>query len=146
MGANSIDQTRENTDVGLVANKNEHAEGAELVGTGPLLLGLQLSNQNNNNNGTIIVRPSVAEVTYLHRDKGDRDRKRAASEVLQHGIEKGWEANMVGTALLHGLQLANQVNSTRAISNNPNITKILAARREVNEVNSLRSKLDEPCK
>ena len=53
---------------------------------------------------------------------------------------------MIDTALLHDLQLINQVNSTRAINNNPNIIKILAARKKVSEVNSLKSKLNESCK
>ena len=88
MRINSIDQTRKNTDVDFIANKNEHAEDAKLMKTDPLLFNLQLFNQNNNNNEIIIIRPSVAEVTYLHRNKGDRDRKRTASEIFQHEIEK----------------------------------------------------------
>ena len=53
---------------------------------------------------------------------------------------------MIDTALSHDLQLINQINSTRTINNNPNIIKILVARKKVNEVNSLKFKLNESCK
>ena len=89
MKINSVDQTRKNTKVDFVANKNEHAESAKLMKIDLLLLDLQLFNQNNNNNEIIIIRSNVAEVIYLYKNKGDRDRKRAASEALQHEIEKG---------------------------------------------------------
>ena len=89
MKINNVDQTRKNIKVDFVANKNEHAESAELMKIDLLLLDLQLFNQNNNNNEIIIIRSSVAEVIYLHKNKGDRDQKRAASEALQHEIEKG---------------------------------------------------------
>ena len=56
---------------------------AEVAGTGPLLLGLQLANQNNNNNGTVIVRPRVAEATYLKNRKEPRNREEAGLEPLE---------------------------------------------------------------
>ena len=43
---------------------------SEIVATGPMLLGLQLANQNNNNNATPVPQRYIAEAIYL-KNRGD---------------------------------------------------------------------------
>ena len=115
-----------------------NSEGEILAGA-PLLLGLQLCNQNNNNNATLVPQRYIAEAVYLKGEDG--------AEL--GGLEKTCDAAEVpptiASKLLYDQIQGSDDNRSKIAEDGPSEPSI-AVRRPFPEVNHLEKGIDPYCK
>ena len=120
------------------AERSINSEGEILAGA-PLLLGLQLCNQNNNNNATLVPQRYIAEAVYLKGEDG--------AEL--GGLEKTCDAAEVPPTVASKLlcdQIQGSDNNRSKIAEDGPSEASIAVQRPHPEVNHLEKGIDPYCK